>query len=104
MERISGIVQELSTDHNLKDTQRIEDLQVITITHVDFGPGAHVQEHHTSKYYISVHIDISTEVTSPIHYTTTLEVSGTETIKEYDLIVHIIYIILTKTRGGNLAT
>jgi len=50
---------------------------------------------------ISVHIDISAEVTSPIHYTTTLEVSGSETIKEYD---HIIYIIVTKTRGGNLAT
>ena len=80
----------ISTDLNLKDTQHIEDLQVITITHVDFGPGAHVQEHHTSKYYKY----ISAEVTSPIHYTTPLEVSGSETIKEYDLIVHIIYIIL----------
>lgn len=53
---------------------------------------------------ISVHIDISAEVTSPIRYTTTLEVSGSETIKEYDLIVNIIYIIVAKTRGGNLAT
>lgn len=51
-----------------------------------------------------MHIDISAEVTSPIHYTTTLEGSGSETIKEYDLIVHIIYIIVTKTRGGNLAS
>lgn len=45
---------------------------------------------------ISVHIDISVEETSPIHYTTTLEDSGSETIKEYDLIVHILYIIVTK--------